>query len=108
MPIRDNSIIMPKPIRHCHCCHRILPPWSRADARYCGDTCRQTAHRQWRRRKPCGVMPAAGPIEVRDQQTQITDIEPLMASLDATSERVMANVAKITKPGKADDVQHLR
>ena len=31
-----------------------------------------------------------------------------MASLDATSERVMANVAKITKPGKADDVQHLR
>jgi hypothetical protein len=44
-------------------------------------------------------MPAAGPIEVRDRHTQITDLEALMASLDTTSERVMANFSKIVKPG---------
>jgi hypothetical protein len=40
---------------------------------------------------------------MRDRQVQIADIENLMAATDATVERVMANVAKITtKPGAAD------
>ena len=95
---------MPKPIRRCRRCDRILPPWARADTRFCGNACRQAAHReqhQWRRRKP-GTVPSAGPIEVRDRQVTAADIESLMAATDATVERVMANVAKITKPGAAN------
>jgi len=95
---------MPKPIRRCLRCRRILPPWARADSRYCGNTCRQAAHREhhrWRRRKPSAEVQAAWPIKVRDRQVQIADIENLMAATDATVERVMANVAKITKPGAA-------
>ena len=47
-------------------------------------------------------MPSAGPIQVgpiqeRDRRVQIDDIEQLMAATDATVERVMGNVAKITK-----------
>jgi hypothetical protein len=93
---RDTQETMPRPIRRCRRCRHALPPWSRVDARYCGDTCRQRAHREWRRasRSPrC----EAGPIEVRDQHTQITDLEALMASLDTVSDRVMAAVTRIAK-----------
>lgn len=44
---------------------------------------------------------APGPIQARDRQVQIADIEALMAATDATMERVMANVAKIVKPSAA-------
>jgi hypothetical protein len=93
---RDTQETMPRPIRRCRRCRHALPPWSRLDARYRGDTCRQQAHREWRRSRRSPVC-EAGPVVVRDQQAQITDLEALMASLDATSERVMANVARIVK-----------
>jgi hypothetical protein len=91
---------MPKPIRHCLRRRHILPPWARADTRFCGNTCRQAAHRErnhWRRRDLKSGS-AAEPIMVRERQVQIADIEHLMAATDATVEHVMANVAKITKP----------
>ncbi len=96
---------MPKPIRRCLRCSRHLPPWARADTRYCTDACRQAEHRhrhQWRRAsRAAKKTPAPAPIQVRDRQAQIADIENLSAALDATVERVMANVAKITKPSAA-------
>jgi hypothetical protein len=98
---RDTQETMPRPIRRCRRCRHALPPWARADTRYCGDTCRQAAHRQRRRRRLGIETPPAGPIEVRDQQVQIDDLERLMASLDATSERVMANVSRIVKRSTA-------
>jgi hypothetical protein len=91
---------MPKPIRRCIRCFRILPPWARADTRLCGNVCRQAAHRerhQWRRRETVAVQ-VTGP-KLRERQVQIDDIEQLIALTDATVARVMANVAKIrTKP----------
>jgi len=62
----------------------------------------QAEHRErhrWSRRKP-GTIPA-GPIKLRERTEQIADIEHLMAATEATVERVMANVAKIVKPGAA-------
>jgi hypothetical protein len=100
---RDTQETMPRPIRRCRRCRHALPPWSRVDARYCGDTCRQRAHREWRRASRAPVC-EAGPIGVVaekgfDKQTQIDSIEALMSALDRTSERVMLNVGKIMKPG---------
>ena len=88
---------IPKPIHHCLRCSRILPPWARADTRFCGNVCRQAAHRErhrWRRRET-DVARVDGPIKLRERQAQIDDIEQLIAQSDATVERVMANVAKI-------------
>jgi hypothetical protein len=94
---------MPKPIRRCSRCSRILAPWARADTRFCGNVCRQAAHRerhQWRRREPDSVQ-VAGPMKLRERQAQIDDIERLIAQTDATVERVMANVAKIRTKARA-------
>ncbi len=62
-------------------------------------------HRQrhrWRRAQPEKVDGARPPFPVRDRQVTAADIEHLMAATDATVERVMANVARITKPGAAN------
>jgi hypothetical protein len=83
-----------------------LPPWSRLDARYCGDTCRQRAHREWRRASrsarcenaETSSIEVRPTFKVRDRAEQITDLEALMASLDTVSERVMAAATKIAKP----------
>jgi hypothetical protein len=96
---------VPKPIRRCLRCRHILPPWARADTRYCSNACRQAAHREhhrWRRASRAPRCKAVGPIKPCDRQVQIADIEQLMAATDATVERVMANVSKIrTKPSAA-------
>ena len=95
--------IMPKPIRHCRRCRRILPPWSRLDTRWCGNACRQADHRdrhRWRRLKP-GKAPIGRLVTVRSRAEQIAAIEAAEAELDATMARVMANVERIMKSGGA-------